>query len=258
MSGPGVWGANGVSVRFGTRQALDRVTVSALPARVTAVVGADGAGKTTLLRCVAGALAPGAGTVRLPDARRIGYLPPGAGVYEDLSVAENLRFRSAAYGIPAPDAERAVGEYLERTGLAAARDRLAGQLSGGMLRKLGVVAALLPQPDLLVLDEPTTGVDPVSRSDLWWLIASAAAGGAAVLMSTTYTDEAARAARVLVLDSGQPLAEGTPVRSWPPSPGRSRWRPSGPRPGTSGGGPGGGPAHGGSGGRRPIPGASGP
>ena len=205
------WGASGVSVRFGARQALDRVSVSAIPGRVTAVVGADGAGKTTLLRCIAGGLAPGEGSVRRPDARRTGYLPPGAGVYEDLSVAENLRFRSASYGIPAPEAERHVSEYLERTGLAAARDRLAGQLSGGMLRKLGVIAALLPEPDLLVLDEPTTGVDPVSRADLWWLIASAAAGGAAVLMSTTYTDEAARAARVLVLDSGRPLAEGTPA-----------------------------------------------
>ena len=205
------WGASGVSVRFGARQALDRVSVSALPGRVTAVVGADGAGKTTLLRCIAGGLAPGEGSVRRPDARRTGYLPPGAGVYEDLSVAENLRFRSASYGIPAPEAERHVSEYLEQTGLAAARDRLAGQLSGGMLRKLGVIAALLPEPDLLVLDEPTTGVDPVSRADLWWLIASAAAGGAAVLMSTTYTDEAARAARALVLDSGRTLAEGTPA-----------------------------------------------
>ena len=205
------WGASGVCVRFGTRQALDRVSISALPGRVTAVVGADGAGKTTLLRCIAGALAPAKGTVRRPDARRLGYLPPGTGVYEDLSVAENLRFRSASYGIPASAGQRRIGDYLERTGLDAAADRLAGQLSGGMLRKLGVIAALLPEPDLLVLDEPTTGVDPVSRADLWWLIASAAAGGAAVLMSTTYTDEAARAARVLVLDSGRPLAEGTPA-----------------------------------------------
>ena len=208
---PEGWGAAGVGVRFGTRQALDRVSISALPGRVTAVVGADGAGKTTLLRCIAGALAPGEGTVRRPDARRLGYLPPGTGVYEDLSVAENLRFRSASYGIPASAGQRRIGDYLERTGLDAAADRLAGQLSGGMLRKLGVIAALLPEPDLLVLDEPTTGVDPVSRADLWWLIASAAAGGAAVLMSTTYTDEAARAAWVLVLDSGRPLAEGTPA-----------------------------------------------
>jgi ABC-2 type transport system ATP-binding protein len=222
------WGTHEVSVRFGARQALDRVSITALPGQVTAVVGADGAGKTTLLRCIAGALAPGAGTVRRPQARRIGYLPPGTGVYEDLSVAENLRFRSASYGIPAPVAQRHIGEYLERTGLAAAQDRLAGQLSGGMLRKLGVVAALLPEPELLVLDEPTTGVDPVSRADLWWLIASAAAGGAAVLMSTTYTDEAARAARVLVLDSGRTLAEGTPAEIVAAIPGTIAVRPERP------------------------------
>jgi len=205
------WGADAVSVRFGSRLALDLVTVTAVPGQVTAVVGADGAGKTTLLRCLAGALAPSAGAVRRPPARRIGYLPSGTGVYVDLSVTENLTFRSVTYGIPASAARRHIGDYLERTGLDAAADRLAGQLSGGMLRKLGVVAAMLPEPKLLVLDEPTTGVDPVSRADLWWLIARAAAGGAAVLMSTTYTDEAARAARVLVLDSGRTLAEGTPA-----------------------------------------------
>jgi ABC-2 type transport system ATP-binding protein len=209
--GPSEWGASGVSARFGAVRALDRVSVSAARGQVTAVVGGDGAGKTTLLRCVAGALAPGEGIVRRPDVHRIGYLPPGGGVYEDLSVTENLNFRSAAYGVAASVAKRQIGEYLERTGLAAARDRLAGQLSGGMLRKLGVIAALLPGPELLILDEPTTGVDPVSRSDLWWLIARAAAGGAAVLMSTTYLDEAARSARVLVLDAGQTLAVGPPA-----------------------------------------------
>ena len=108
------WGAARISVRFGARQALDQVSVTAHPGQVTAVIGADGAGKTTLLRCVAGALGPGEGTVRRPDARRIGYLPPGPGVYEDLSVAENLRFRSAVYGIPAPAARRTIGEYLEQ------------------------------------------------------------------------------------------------------------------------------------------------
>jgi ABC-2 type transport system ATP-binding protein len=205
------WGAQDLSIRFGARQALNRVSVGVLPGQVTAVAGADGAGKTTLLRCVTGALAPGQGAVRRPPPRRVGYLPPGPGVYEDLSVAENLRFRSAVYGIPASAVSRRIGEYLERTGLAAARDRLAGQLSGGMRRKLGVIAALLPEPDLLVLDEPTTGVDPVSRADLWWLVTGAAAGGAAVLMSTTYTDEAARAAQVLVLDEGRTLTRGTPA-----------------------------------------------
>ena len=205
------WGAEAVSVSFGGVRALDQVSVAVRPGQVTAVVGGDGAGKTTLLRCVAGALAVAGGAVRRPGAQRIGYLPPGTGVYDDLSVTENLEFRSAVFGITGAAASRRVGEYLERTGLAAARDRLAGQLSGGMRRKLGVIAAMLPEPELLVLDEPTTGVDPVSRADLWWLIARAAAGGAAVLMSTTYLDEAARAAHVLVLDAGRTLAAGTPA-----------------------------------------------
>ncbi len=225
------WGAEAVSVSFGGVRALDQVSVAVRPGQVTAVVGGDGAGKTTLLRCVAGALAVAEGTVHRPGAQRIGYLPPGTGVYDDLSVAENLEFRSAVFGITGPAASEGgwargnggreppvqgkggwgVGEYLERTGLAAARDRLAGQLSGGMRRKLGVIAAMLPEPELLVLDEPTTGVDPVSRADLWWLIARAAAGGAAILMSTTYLDEAARVAHVLVLDAGRTLAVGTPA-----------------------------------------------
>ena len=205
------WGAEAVSVRFGSLRALDQVSVGVRSGQVTAVVGGDGAGKTTLLRCVAGALAPSGGAVRRPGAQRIGYQPSSTGVYDDLSVTENLEFRSAVFGITGAAASRRVGEYLERTGLAATRDRLAGQLSGGMRRKLGVIAAMMPEPELLVLDEPTTGVDPVSRADLWWLIARAAAGGAAVLMSTTYLDEAERAAHVLVLDAGRTLAAGTPA-----------------------------------------------
>ena len=211
MTGQEQWGADEITVRFGGQTALDQVSVGAEAGQVTVVVGGDGAGKSTLLRCVAGALAPAVGTIRRPDAERIGYLPSAGGVYDDLSVQENLQFRSAVYKTPATQARRQAGEYLEQTGLAVARDRLAGQLSGGMRRKLGVIAALLPGPDLLVLDEATTGVDPVSRADLWWLVTRAAAGGAAVLMSTTYFDEAARASRVLVLDAGRALAAGTPA-----------------------------------------------
>jgi len=226
------WGAEAVSVSFGARRALDQVTVGAPPGQVTAVVGGDGAGKTTLLRCVAGALAPSGGPmggrVRRPAAGRIGYLPPGPGVYDDLTVAENLRFRSAVYRVPEAAVGPHTGESLERTGLAAVRDRLAGQLSGGMRRKLAVIAAMLPGPELLVLDEPTTGVDPVSRADLWWLIARAAADGAAVLMSTTYLDEAARAAHVLVLDAGRPLAAGTPAEIVAAAPGTIAVRPGPP------------------------------
>ncbi|HZR51840.1 MAG TPA: ABC transporter ATP-binding protein [Streptosporangiaceae bacterium] len=199
------WGATDVTVRFGRTVALEEVSIKATKATVTAVVGGDGAGKSTLLRCVAGALAPGSGTIARPEAHRIGYLPPGQGGYEDLSVTENLQFVLSAYNI-----HRELDDYLERSGLAGVRTRLAGHLSGGMRRKLGVIAALLPEPELAVLDEPTTGVDPVSRADMWWLIARAAAGGAAVLLATTYLEEAARAERVLVLDAGRPLVAGPP------------------------------------------------
>jgi ABC-2 type transport system ATP-binding protein len=188
------------------------VSLDAVPGRVTAVVGGDGSGRTTLLSCLAGALAPSGGTVLRPGALRIGYLPAGSGTYPDLSVMENLEFRAAAYRLSAGQARERSEEYLERAGLAAARDRLAGRLSGGMRQKLGVIAAMLHRPGLLVLDEPTTGVDPVSRADLWWLIARAAAGGAAVVFATSYLDEAERAFDVLVLDAGRELARGTPER----------------------------------------------
>ncbi|HEY6276608.1 MAG TPA: ABC transporter ATP-binding protein [Streptosporangiaceae bacterium] len=209
--GQGWWGSQAASVRYGDKLALDQVSFRAEPGRVTAVVGGDGAGRTTLLRCLAGALAPGSGQVRRPDRLRIGYLAAGSGTYPDLSVAENLAFRAAAYRVPPAAARERSGELLARSGLAAARDRLAGQLSGGMRQKLGVIAAMLHRPDLLVLDEPTTGVDPVSRADLWWLIARAAAGGAAVVLATSYLDEAERAASVLALDAGRELAQGTPA-----------------------------------------------
>jgi ABC-type multidrug transport system ATPase subunit len=206
------------------------VSFRAEPGRVSAVVGGDGAGRTTLLRCLAGALAPGEGQVRRPEPMRVGYLSAGSGTYPDLSVAENLAFRATAYHIPAARARERSAELVERAGLAAATGRLAGQLSGGMRQKLGVIGAMLHRPDLLVLDEPTTGVDPVSRADLWWLIARAAADGAAVVVATSYLDEAERAWDVLALDAGQVLASGTPeqiVASMPGALHTSGERPAG-------------------------------
>jgi ABC-2 type transport system ATP-binding protein len=204
------WGTEEASVRYGDTLALDHVTFRAVPGRISAVVGGDGAGRTTLLRCLAGALAVSSGQVRLPAKPRIGYLPSGSGTYPDLTVDENLSFRATAYQLPAAAARERGGELLERAALASARGRLAGQLSGGMRQKLGVIAAMLHRPDLLVLDEPTTGVDPVSRADLWWLITRAAADGAAVVLATSYLDEAERAIDVLALDAGRELAAGTP------------------------------------------------
>src|SRR5580692_4832981 len=178
----GPFGGTGIWLSYDGRPVLQDVTVSAVPGQLTAVVGGDGAGKTSLLRCLAGALRPEAGRIRTPGPMRTGYLPASSGVYPDLTVAENLAFRAAVYRMPPAAAAGREAELLERAGLTAARGRLAGQLSGGMRQKLGVIAAMLHQPDLLILDEPSTGVDPVSRSGLWWLIVSAAAHGAAVVL----------------------------------------------------------------------------
>jgi ABC-2 type transport system ATP-binding protein len=204
------WGASDLRLSYDDAVALDGVSVAAWPGQITAVVGGDGAGKTTLLRCLAGALQPASGEVRTPGALRTGYLPASSGIYPDLTVAENLAFRATAYRMPAGAAAGRIEQLTASAGLSAARDRLAGQLSGGMRQKLGVIAALLHRPELLILDEPSTGVDPVSRSGLWWLITSAAADGAAVILATTYIDDAQRAGSVLVLDSGRQLAAGTP------------------------------------------------
>lgn len=204
------WGVRGLTVRLGGRPVLDGVSLDVPLGAVTCVVGGDGVGKTTLMRVLVGALRPGAGEVRRPDARRIGYLASTSGTYPDLSVDENLAFAASAYGVPAAEIPTRTRGYLERTHLAAAHDRLVGELSGGMRQKLGVIRAMVHRPELLVLDEPTTGVDPVSRADLWWLIARAASDGAAVVLSTTYLDEAERASFVLVLDDGRALLDGTP------------------------------------------------
>jgi ABC-2 type transport system ATP-binding protein len=132
-----------------------------------------------------------------------------SGTWADLTVEENVAFVAAAYGLGGRRLVARRDDLLERAALSDARARLARELSGGMRRKLGFVLAILHEPDLLLLDEPSTGVDPVSRVELWRLIAEAAAGGAAVAMTTTYLDEAERASSVLVLDEGRILASGT-------------------------------------------------
>ncbi|MFW2512393.1 ATP-binding cassette domain-containing protein [Demequina sp. SO4-13] len=206
------WGLDSVTVRYGRHTALDQVTLHAVPGEVRALVGGDGAGKTTALRALAGALRPEEGEVRAPGRSRIGFMPTAAGVWRDLSVDENIAFAAAAHGVRGATLRERRAELLERAGLAAATDRLAGALSGGMRQKLAFFLAMLHRPDLLILDEPSTGVDPVSRVDLWRMISQAAADGAAVVMATTYLDEAERASHVLALDTGRVLIEGTPAQ----------------------------------------------
>jgi ABC-2 type transport system ATP-binding protein len=226
------WGAYEATVDFGPTRALDAVTLRAVPGQVAVVVGGDGAGKTTLLRTLVGRIRPAAGTVRAPATVERGFMPTGAsGVWQDLTVEENIAFVAAAHHLTGDALARRRHRLLEAAGLEEATGRLAGALSGGMRQKLAFCLAILHQPRLLVLDEPSTGVDPVSRVDLWRLISRAAADGAAVVMATTYLDEAERASTCLVLDDGRPIATGTPAQVLAAAPGTLTTgdRPAGPR-----------------------------
>jgi ABC-2 type transport system ATP-binding protein len=229
------YGFDDVSVRFGNRTAVHHVTLDVRAGMVTALVGGDGAGKTTLLRCMAGRVRPFRGTVHTASVRATGVLtadPPG---YGDLTVSENLAFVAKVRGLDRRTARDRAAALLASTDLTDAADRLADNLSGGMRRKLGFALATLHRPDLLLLDEPTTGLDPVSRTELWRLMATAARDGTVIVLATTYLDEAERCAQVLALDRGDVLAHGEPdtiidrVRSGlyrsptPGPPGRS-WR----------------------------------
>ncbi|MXP24099.1 ATP-binding cassette domain-containing protein [Gordonia sp. HNM0687] len=201
--------ARSVTVTFGATTALDGVSVAVAPGQVVALVGGDGAGKTTLLRTFVGEIAPDSGDVEAPGKHRIGYLSAGPGSWSALTVRQNLDFVGGIYGLTGDELVGRREDVIDRAGLRIAADRLASALSGGMRRKLGAAMAMLHHPDLLVLDEPSTGVDPVSRIDLWRMISEAAAAGAGVLMSTTYLDEAERAAELVVLDRGRALATGS-------------------------------------------------
>ena len=224
------WGLTGVTVRYGSFTALHDLTIRLRPGSITAIVGGDGAGKTTALRTLVGVVAPSSGVVNRPDPTEIGYLSARRGIYPDLSVTENLSFAGTAYGLTGADLRARAEELIERTGLNDARDRLAGALSGGMRQKLALAVAMIHSPALLVLDEPTTGVDPVSRSELWRLIARAASTGAATLIATSYVDEAERAGEVVMLSDGRAIASGTTEAIIAGTPGRvfaSRKRPRG-------------------------------
>lgn len=208
------WGLASVSVGYrghGSRAALANVTVPVRPGHITAVVGGDGAGKTTALRTLAGRIIPAAGAVSAPPETAIGLMPANSGVWKDLTVDENLAFVANVYGLAASALSRRRQELLGRAELLSATTRLGSQLSGGMRQKLGLCLALLHEPTLLILDEPSTGVDPVSRVEIWRMIAEVAAGGTAVVFATTYLDEAERASTITVLDSGRELYRGDPI-----------------------------------------------
>lgn len=206
--------------RFGPVVAVDQLSLTLRPGEIVGLVGPDGAGKTTTFRLLVGALRPDSGRGRIAgfdllsqieQARpHLGYLPQRFSLYPDLTVSENLRFFAEVNGLSSKDWRPRRDELLAFVGLTEFADRLARQLSGGMKQKLGLATALIHRPKLLLLDEPTGGVDPVTRQDFWQLIGRAVAQeGLAVLVSTPYMDEASRCTRLGFLQNGHILAEGS-------------------------------------------------
>lgn len=201
--------------------ALDRVSLSVTRGQLTALVGPDGAGKTTLMRMMAGLLAPDEGSLHVLGrdvARnaqevqdRISYMPQRFGLYEDLSVQENLDLYADLHGVPQAVRRERFARLMAMTDLARFTARPAGKLSGGMKQKLGLACTLVRSPELLLLDEPSVGVDPLSRRDLWEILLQLVRDEQlSVVVSTAYMDEAERCAHVHVMNAGQVLANGTP------------------------------------------------
>jgi ABC-2 type transport system ATP-binding protein len=216
-----------LSKSFGTTLAVDDLGLSIDPGEIYGLIGPDGAGKTTTMRLLCGALQPdpdgkggqtviniaGMDILKQTDQARaqLGYLPQRFSMYEELTVLENLRFFAEVRGLSEATWRPRCMQILEFVGLAGFIDRFAGQLSGGMRQKLGLAVALVHSPTILLLDEPTTGVDPVTRQDFWQLIIRLVAEeGVAVLVSTPYMDEAGRCGRVGFMRSGRILLEGKP------------------------------------------------
>jgi ABC-2 type transport system ATP-binding protein len=210
----------GVTKRYGSTRALDGVTFDVGRGEMFGLIGSDGAGKTTAIRLMCGLLRPDAGRVRVLGhdpvgehrqiTARVGYLSQRFSLYGDLTIDENVAFFAEVHGVG--DYRRHRDQLLEMTQLAPFHGRLAERLSGGMKQKLALVCTLVHQPDLLILDEPTTGVDPVSRREFWKLLSEFLAQGITILMSTPYLDEAERCARVALLHDGRLLACDDPSR----------------------------------------------
>jgi ABC-2 type transport system ATP-binding protein len=204
---------------YGARPVLDRLSMQVQPGEIFGVVGADGAGKSTLLQLLIGQLEPSSGTLQVlgmpardPRLReRIAYMPQGFGQYLDLSVLENLRFFAQLHGVAKARAQALIDDLLARTGLRGFEDRRAGQLSGGMMQKLALACALVTHPQAMFLDEPTTGVDPVSRRAFWQLLDGVRAEGVAIVYTTANMEEAERCDRVGMLEGGHLAREGRPL-----------------------------------------------
>jgi ABC-2 type transport system ATP-binding protein len=222
MSAAAVVEAQGLRKRFGTTEAVADVSFAVAPGEVFGVVGPDGAGKTTTFRMLLGLLRPDAGEARLGEFRvaaqprearaLAGYVAQPFTLYGELTVSENIRFAARVRSVPRARFQSRSQELLRLTELERFADRLARDLSGGMKRKLALACALIHDPRLLLLDEPTTGVDPVSRREFWRLLYGLADEGVTLVVSTPYLDEAERCHRLAFMVGGRVLALDTPPR----------------------------------------------
>jgi len=212
---------DGVGKAFGAHApALSDITATIEPGTITGLVGPDGAGKTTLIRLMAGLMMPDRGSITVFDfdtrthadkiQAAIGYMPQRFGLYEDLTVQENLELYAELRGLPRNERTAVFARLLDFTGLASFTTRLAGRLSGGMKQKLGLACAMVQTPRLLLLDEPSVGVDPISRRELWRMIKELAGREIGILWSTSYLDEAEKCDHVILLNDGVMLFNGPP------------------------------------------------
>jgi ABC-2 type transport system ATP-binding protein len=210
----------GLCKRFGEITAVDELSVEVEQGEIIGLIGSDGAGKTTTMRLICGLLEPDAGEIEVagvsvreePEAarRRLGYLPQVFGLHDDLSIAENIQYFADLFCQDMSEMEDELEDLLAATGLTEFTDRMAGDLSGGMKQKAALICALIHRPEVLLLDEPTRGVDPVSRRDLWRIVYGLPADGVTVIVATPDADEAERCSRLGVMADGRTVDEGTP------------------------------------------------
>ncbi|HWS40955.1 MAG TPA: ABC transporter ATP-binding protein [Arenimonas sp.] len=212
--------ARGLTRRFGELIAVDHIDLSVARGQVYGFLGPNGSGKSTTLRMLCGLLTPSSGSaqvlgLQMPEQaellkKRIGYMTQKFSLYEDLTVLENLQFLAAVHDIPRQIAKLRIAEMLERYQFVDRQKQLAGTLSGGQKQRLSLAGSILHEPELLLLDEPTSAVDPESRRDFWSKLFELADGGTTLLVSTHYMDEAERCHRLAILDQGRLVADGTP------------------------------------------------
>ena len=208
-----------LSKRFGDITAVDRLNFHVQKGEIFGIVGPDGAGKSTLLRMISGIMEPDSGEIKIDGKgfkenlykikENLAYMPQRFGLYEDLTVEENITFFGRLFGVSRQEIKKRIPPLYEFSRLEPFKDRLAGKLSGGMKQKLGLACSLIHRPDLILLDEPTNGVDPVSRREFWKILYNLLSDGVTIVVSTAYLDEAERCNRVSMMSEGRFITGGS-------------------------------------------------